>query len=157
MNNKGFTLIELIASILLLGVIMSVTAGTVVNLMESSKQKSYDLLIENIKIGAQGYFEECENQDPNDKTINSCPPIENNEDYTLEYFTVSLEELLNYGFLKSSSKRENVKIVENPKTNENINPCQIKITKEINKSNYTVSYEFENVPVSTIGVECPTY
>ena len=59
MNNKGFTLIELLAIILLLAVIMSVGAFTVFNYIEQSRNISYELLTDNIRVGAISHYEEC--------------------------------------------------------------------------------------------------
>ena len=168
MNNKGFTLIELIASVLLLAVLMTITATSVVSIIQNSKDKSYELLIGNIKVGAQGFFEECENQEADSSTIENCPGRivdASNTSFKIQNFTITLGDLLNYGFLKSSSVKENggkeVKIVENPKTNEDISNCTIKITKKIDRTNYATSYLVErvseNISVGDSVVSCPSY
>lgn len=150
MNNKGFTLIELMATIILLAIVMSVTAVSVVGSINKSKEKSYDILIENIKIGAQGYFEECENHNIIETPI-TCPTISTSGNNSS--ITTTIGNLLTYGFLKTSatdSSGEN-KVVKNPKTDEIINSCPIKVIKTID-SNYSVTYSV----INNGGTNCPT-
>ena len=135
MNNKGFTLIELIASIILLSIVMSITTVSVVGYINSSREKSYDLLISNIKVAAQEYFEECENykimDDEDDNATFTCSITDNP-------INITIGELLQYGFLSSSATdSDGNKIVENPKTNESINECKLIVEKEIG-SDYIV-------------------
>ena len=164
MDNKGFTLIELIATIMLLSIVMAITTVSVVNIIDNSKEKSYNLLVNNIKIGAQGYFEECENKNITNNKIISCPTFVTEEtvDYTTKYFETTLLDLAKYGFLKSTATdSEDNKIVENPQTNENISNCKIKVTKKLKKSNYKVSYETtkidSSITVDGKTITCPTY
>ena len=49
MNNKGFTLVELVATILILGLIMGIGGYSITNLIQKNKQNSYELLINEIK------------------------------------------------------------------------------------------------------------
>ena len=148
MNNKGFTLIELLATIMLLAIVMSVGAYSVVNYISTSKEKSYDVLVENIKIGAQNYFEECENINimgsslPEDACKNL---IVNNK------ATISLGKLIKYGYIKSSATKEDIKIIENPKSNNSMNNCTITITKNVD-SNYNTWYTFATTDTSE---DCP--
>ena len=55
MNNKGFTLVELIATILILALVMSIASYSIINVIRNAKQKNYDLLIDHIKEGAELY------------------------------------------------------------------------------------------------------
>lgn len=149
MNNKGFTLIELLATIMLLALITSVGAYAVINFINGSKENSYILIVKNAKIGAQEYFEECENIDimGSDLPEEACENLINNN-----VAIISFGNLVKYGYLKSSSfDNSGNKIIENPKTNSPMNECMLKITKKIG-SNYSVSYEYQ----STGGEGCPT-
>ena len=47
MNRKGFTLIELLAVIVLIAIIGIITVPNLLNTVDSSKEASYDILIEN--------------------------------------------------------------------------------------------------------------
>ena len=119
MNNKGFTLIELVVTIVILAIIMSVSTLSVVGTIQKTKEKSYKILIENIKTGAQSYYEECENKNILDTNIN-C----NGMSVTNKTLKTTIGDLLNYGFVTSTATREDtngneIKIVENPKYNYN--------------------------------------
>jgi len=148
MNNKGFTLIELLASIILLAIIMSITTVFVINIIQDSKEKSYDLLVSNIKIGAQEYFEECENKNIIDSSLpdSACNNLIKNsgcsETQVDKCATMNLGTLLRYGFLISSATDNNGnKIVENPITNNNMNTCNLEIMKFVDDTNYSTWYK----------------
>ena len=159
MNNKGFTLIELLGVIVILAVIMSVTAYSVINVLKNSKEKSYDILVDNIKISVQQYFEECENSNIlGGSSISTCDTIRTYGDNCEadKCATVSLETLLKYGFLSSSATDSSGnKIIENPKTNDNINDCLVEIRKFVDESDeYVTRYEFDT---SSTNSSCPTF
>ncbi len=56
MNNKGFTLIELIMVILVLGIIALITVPTVNSIIRNSKEKSYNNQIKLIEDTARTYM-----------------------------------------------------------------------------------------------------
>lgn len=151
LNNKGFTLVELLAIILLLALITSVSTSAVVGFINTSKENSHEVLKKNIKIGAEEFFKECENknifgipdpsEDPDKLTISCNIVTDGNEK---KYLETNIKTLLDYGFLKSTSTEQDdddkiLKIIENPITNDNMNDCKLKITK-INNNN-SVWYE----------------
>lgn len=140
-NKKGFTLIELLAAIILLAIVMSISAVSVIGVINKSKSKSYDSLIEYAKIGAKSYFEECDNKEIIGSTESSkidCNKLSGNK------LTVTFGDLLTYGFLVSSSKKNDSKIVENPYNNENMNSCKIIVTKTVINGNVSYNYNFED-------------
>jgi len=148
MNNKGFTLIELLATIMLLAIITSVGTYAVINYITSSNEKSYNILVKNIKIGAQNYYEECENINIMGSKLpeEACKNlIVNNK------ATILFSDLLKYGYIKSSSTKDDVKIIENPKTNNSMNACTITINKNID-SNFNSWYTFETTDTTE---DCP--
>lgn len=151
MNNKGFTLIELLAVIILLSLVMSITAVSAVNIINSSKNKSYELLVKNIKIGAQEYFEECENKGVINSDIDCDIDNDGDDDALSGSMTFTLGSLLKYGFLTSSDSESNK--IENPKSNGNIKDCSITIHKNLDPTN-NVTYEITNNSVS--NTDCPT-
>ncbi len=154
MNNKGFTLIELLVTIILISILMTISTVSVIGLLNKSKQKSYDILIKNIETATENFYEECDNANLIETKINafcvekiSTIPNTNNK-----VATVSLKDLVNYGFLKSSSKNNNNKTVTNPKDNNDIGDCKITITKNIDNKGivtYTIT------PVSNTNESCP--
>ena len=58
-DDKGFTLIELIVTIVILGLVLSIGGYSIIRVMNSAKETDYDLLIENIKAAAEVYYQEC--------------------------------------------------------------------------------------------------
>lgn len=141
MNRKGFTLIELLAIIVVIAVVAVLIAPSVIESFDSSKNKSYDLLIENIKVAGENYYQECEYGDLSDTskygTLACSINTSNNST------TVTLGKLASLGILKTSNKDNNGNyIVVNPKTGNNINDCSITITKvvgEHSKTTFTIS------------------
>lgn len=125
MNNKGFTLIELLTTIAILAIIITIASPFVVTALNNSRQKSYDIMIENIKTSAKTYYEECKY---NGASIN-CDIVDNK-------ITVTLQKLVDYGFLEASSKTnctgDNCSVantIENPKDKEDIGACSIIIER----------------------------
>lgn len=112
-NNKGFTLVELIATILVLGIVASIGGIAITKTISSSKQKNYDLLINNIVHASELYYQEC-------KYMNTSSMMCSGEN-------IFISHLVEYGFLKSNSEN-NDNIVKNPKTNEDISNCKINIS-----------------------------
>ena len=158
-NDKGFTLIELMAVILLLGIIMSVTTVITLNTIKNSKEKSYNVLVSNIKEAAKGYFEECENNSASGDYLESaCNGLirENGDNCEADKCaTISIDSLLKYDFLKTGNINDNKKNIENPITNDNMNICVIELKKYVDENNnYITWYEFET---GSSEKYCPTY
>lgn len=154
MNRKGFTLIELLAVIVLIAIIGIITVPNLLNTVDSSKEASYDILIENIVTASKTYYEECEYGDLSNSTKygDYACIITNNT------ITTTLGALANTGFLKVNDKSGS-KIVLNPKNNTDMSNCQIKIAKvkkikidENGIENIKVTYEV----TAESGSDCPT-
>lgn len=152
MNRKGFTLIELLAVIVLIGILAILIVPGLLNNVEEAKQTSYNTLIKNIVTSSQMYYEECEYGELSDSKygVYACS-ISNDSIET------TLGALANIGFLKVNDTKEEsgkeIKIVINPKDNEDISDCKIKINKEVDTSTYKVTYKIENIDTEDI---CPT-
>lgn len=121
MNNKGFTLVELLGTIMILSIIIGISSYSIVTVLNETKKKNYELLIEDIKKASETYYQEC-------KYGNNCP-------YTEE---ISLGKLVADGYLSSNSK--NSIGLTDPVTNKDISNCiisveytngEIKITPEV--------------------------
>ena len=127
MNRKGFTLIELLAVIILVALIGVLVIPSVIDTAKQTKQKAYDILIENIGTAAKTYFEECEYGDLNNKEKYGSYACTIN-DSSIE---TTLGTLANLGFLptKETYEDSNKRKVSNPIDNQDISNCQIKITK----------------------------
>lgn len=151
MNRRGFTLIELLAVIVLIGILGVLIIPNALSAVEKGKTSSYNTLIKNIVTSSQMYYEECEYGDLSDgKYGEYACKINSNT------ITTTLGALANTGFLNvNDTKIENnkeVRVVIDPKTDNDISSCKVKITKEVS-SNYKVTYKIENNDSNEI---CPT-
>lgn len=152
LNKKGYTLIELLAVIILIALIAVIVIPNVLSNIDKSKNASYNIMISSIETASKNYFVECEYGDLSDtsKYGSYACSITNNE------IEATLGDLANTGFLtgeyvKNGEAEE--KIIYNPKNNQNINNCTIIITKKID-SNGKVTYEIK--PNSSGASSCPT-
>ena len=144
LNNNGFTLIELLVTIVILSLVLSLAGYSVVAIIKSSKEKNYELLIEDIKSAAEMYYQEC-------YYLNSDKTVEDIEDGEVgcvrqDSYEITLRVLLEYGFLSSSVNNE-FSIIS-PKDDKEISNCKIKITR--NNGKITVT------KVDTDNSSCPT-
>lgn len=137
-NNKGFTLVELIATIVILSIIMGIGTYSITKIIKDSKEKDYELLIKEIVDATEIYYQECRFS-RNDKI--TCPGLDGDGYYSFldkdnnnmkndDEKTLTLGTLVDYGYLKGNGTvkvDDNEKfVVVNPKTNENISICAIK-------------------------------
>lgn len=58
-NEKGFTLVELLGVVILLSIIISLVVPNVLKSLDTGKQRTYDILKDNMKIAAENYVSEC--------------------------------------------------------------------------------------------------
>ena len=124
-DRRGFTLVELIATLVVLALVMSIGSYTIVNLINKSKDENYKILIENINSAANLYYQECRYGD-NIVTCNGSYDSEN-DIYTLS--DVSLGMLVTNGFLKGNGEGDSkLTTLVNPNDNQEISGCEIKIT-----------------------------
>ena len=97
MNRKGFTLVELLATILIIGLVLGLTAYGIISSVNSAKATGTTLSLSGVKEAARTYSNEAEENRWKKSNINN---------YT--YFCVTTEELINKGLLdKKASKIEN--------------------------------------------------
>ena len=113
---KGFTLVELLAVIIILGIIALITFPIVDKSIENSKQAALERTIDSILDAAHDYS------------------IQNKLGYSTEENTLSLDQLKNSGFLE-------VEII-NPVTNEEMQGCVLYKWDEVNKQ-YVFRYDEE--------------
>ena len=111
MNNKGFTLIELIATIALLGVISIISFVSINGVIKKSKVNDCESLVSNIKSAAKEYV--------SDNRYNFS---------SNESFSIMADKLINDNYLSSP--------IVNPFNKEDIDANTIKITIEL-KDDYS--------------------
>ena len=109
MNNKGFTLIELIATIALLGVLAVISFVSITGIIKKSKVTDCEALVSSIKSVAKEYA-----SDNRYGTIDT---------------TITAQNLISWNYLSSP--------VVNPFTDEEMNASTITITIQLN-TDYSV-------------------
>ena len=141
MNKKGFTLVELLAILLLLAIIVGIGSYLIINVLDDSKKNNYNLLIENINNAVEEYYIECKYSSGASITC----PSENSGEYQIK-----LDDLVKYGYLKGNSD-DSVDAMDlvNPNDNVKINECLIKYSFSSGKINiYAVT--------PMVNDSCPT-
>ena len=139
MNKKGFTLVELLATIILLAIVLSLSSIAIIGIINSSKEKNYEQLISNIKDSAEVYYQECKYSNNSHISCN----LDNNG------YNISLGELVRYGYIKGNSKDNNDKF------------SLVNSYDELDISNCTIRVEYNNgkvvvTDVSDGNTSCPT-
>lgn len=148
MNRKGFTLIELLAVIIVIALIATIVTPSVIEYVNSAKNTSYNLLIQNTISASKTYYEECEYGDLSDSSKYGSYACQIKEDTII----TTLGALANTGMLSVNDVDSNgKKIVINPKDNTDISSCNIKITKTVD-TNYKVTY---NISSNISSSDCP--
>lgn len=123
---NGFTLVELLAVILVLGIIIAIVGVSVSSVIKNSEQKGYDLQVEGIIKAAKEWTLENTDKLPEWDGINYPIPTQ-----------VTINELIASGKLTEKPK--------NPKTNKAIEGfVEIKCVE----SNSCASYYFSFIDVS---------
>lgn len=155
-NNKGFTLVEVLAVIIIIALIGGIAIPNVIRTINNSKNKAEEQMIDNIKTAAEALYNEIEYN--NGIIFDNGTQIKKDEENKI---TVSLQTLVAYGFLKGTSnlsnnnKSSSVTNIINPKTKKEIGNCKIIIEKKVNNNNYKVTYTITKDPTS--GSECPNF
>lgn len=157
-NNKGFTLVEILAVVVIIGLLGVITVPRVMTALNTGTETSYNVLVSDIVTAGKQLYEEIEfNKSelyryyvPSGKSNTDKVVISSNR------ITVNLQTLVSNGFLtglnnKNNSGNVNKKIILNPKTKSDIGACQIIIIKNLD-SNYKVTYTFEG----STEEGCPT-
>lgn len=147
MNRKGFTLIELLAVIIVIALIATIVTPSVIEYVNSAKNTSYNLLIQNTISASKTYYEECEYGDLSDSSKYGSYACKINGD-TIE---TTLGALANTGMLSVNDvDSDNKKIVINPKDNTDISSCNVTIVKTVD-TNYKVTYNISSNNCSYIN------
>lgn len=115
MNNKGFTLVEMLAVVVVLAIVMGIATNSVISYIDTSKKKSEKIFVDKIDNAIEGYidlykgsivsstesllienvtFQKCRGNSSN----SNCKPSIVNEVGTFEF-----KKVLEAGFLDSSS------------------------------------------------------
>lgn len=122
-KNSGFTIVELVAVIVVLSALMAFTIPVITSSSQSSKQKTYETKIDMIKNGGVMYGQD------NYRSIS-----------TTGTKTVKAYELIGeYVTADDDSAPVGKRIVDPRNSNEYLDYCQVKIT--VNRNTHTVTAE----------------
>ena len=99
LNNRGFTLVEVLAVIIILAIIASIAIPNVLSTINSSKDRSYDIMIKNIITASKALFEEVEYGGELHKYTIDDTQIDNEDETsetseTISSSTITEEELI---------------------------------------------------------------
>lgn len=169
-NNKGFTLMEVLAVIVIITIIGLIAVPSVLSIINTGKNSSYDILVKDITIAAIGLHEEVSFTETNiykyidlGKDSSNNVSISESEDILKKekYYNinVNLQTLVSNGFLTGTNNpdktgsNKNEKKITNPKNGKDMGNCEITIIKIVNTDTFETSYEI----ISNSGDDfCPT-
>lgn len=139
LNYKGFTLVELLAVIAIMGMLAVIMVPTISGVIEENKKNNSANLKNSIKSSARAYISDNRYEIKLDN--NSC----NNNNTKREIFSINnktileskitVELLVNEGYLKSNSGE-----IINPETNKTINKGESNIEVKYNCSSKDFEY-----------------
>ncbi len=147
LNQKGFTLIEVLAVIVIIALLGMIAVPGVLNTINNSKKSSYNIMVDDIKTAGEELYIEL---DYAGSTLYDYDQNGNKGDLLKiddNHVTVTLQGLVSNGFLKGKNNpnkdgsNKNPKVILNAKTDSDIGACQIVITKTEtnNKTNYVIT------------------
>lgn len=154
LNNKGFTLVEILAVVAIIAILGLVAIPSVISTINTGKKTAYNTMISNVVTASQILYEEIEyGIDLKKYDLDGAT----NEQITIindEKITINLQTLVSNGFLSGTNNEctatctnNNKKIIYNPETKEDIGDCEIIITKSNNnnKIKYTVTNKDDTI------------
>lgn len=137
LNYKGFTLVELLAVIAIMGMLAVIMVPTISGVIEENKKNSLSNLKNSIKSSARAYISDNRYEIKLDDS--SCANYTRNitfigNDY-IDESKITVELLVNKGYLKSNSDD-----IINPETNKPINKKKSNIEVKYNCSSKDFKY-----------------
>ena len=163
LNNKGFTLIEVLAVIVILSLLAGIAIPSVLSSINTSKEASYDIMISNIVTASSSLYEEIEYNNSILYEFNSSGSTSNEIKIVSSSVSINLQTLVSNGFLNGSNNdcndagctNQNKKVLLDPKSKKDIGDCEIIITKT--NTNGKISYEVSNPdPNTNTNPDCPS-
>lgn len=155
-DNKGFTLVEVLAVIAIITILGIIAVPNVISTIQKSRTASDNLLISNIHSASISLYEELGtgivlyHYSFEETGVTKKGDIDIDSDSFIE---VNLQTLVSNGFL-SGTNSDKGKVILNSK-NENIGNCNIKITKQTDDANGKITYKVETGNNDNITVSCP--
>lgn len=126
MNKRGFTLVELLAVIIIIGVIALIAVPSVMKSIEESKEKTYSIQVQNIEISAKKW---------------ATDNIDELDNEYLNSSFVSVSMLRDLGYVAKDK-------IKNPKTGDEMLGC-VKVAYDSTGKTYTYTYDDSNTDCAT--------
>lgn len=130
MNNRGFTLIELIVTIALLALISTISVSVIGNIRGKHNVNSYYELLKNVESAAKLYVTDNRY---NLKNIDSSINIICTDSNKINTFTISLQQLVDNGYLTT----DNGKIKNFDGNTLDLSANSVTVTYDCTKKNFT--------------------
>lgn len=155
LNNKGFTLIEILAAIVILALLAGIAIPSVLSSINTSKDTSYNMMVSNIVTASGSLYEEIKYNNSTLYKYEKTGKTSNKIEITEGSISINLQTLVSNGFLNGSNNdcndagctNQNKKVLLDPKSKNDIGDCNIKISK--NGSKYKVEKNDNNT-------DCPS-
>lgn len=145
LNNKGFTLIEVLAVIVILSILMAIMVPSVGNIMKKNKEDNYQNLKDSIISAAKIYISDNRYQ----ITVGSCTTqnakvaVLSINNVTLTDSKITIQTLADAGNLKTTSDGK----IINPKdkTSLNLDNSYVVVKYQCDKKEYEYQLEESNL------------
>ena len=128
MNKKGFTLVEVLSVIILLGLLMSLAGVGVIRAQTKAREKTLATKVKNIENAAVLYGQNHRNEFDTSTSCEYCK--DNNSDLPNCYCfnkIININELVNEGLIKSDT------ITNSVDESKNLSKCEIQIYSKYGK------------------------
>ena len=121
MKKEGFTLVELLAVIVIIGIIYLIVFPSVTSFIDKSKEKSYNIQVDLIEKASKKWV------------IDNTDELLKKDPYHLNNINLTLTTLKKDGYLQDE-------FIENPKTKKIMTGCVV-VSYQSNKNQYEYTYE----------------
>ncbi|MDD3048630.1 MAG: prepilin-type N-terminal cleavage/methylation domain-containing protein [Bacilli bacterium] len=121
MNKKGFTLLELLAAVIILGILALIIIPTVLKTTDQFKEEAYNAMIKNVENATRIYINRNKDDITNINVVDSD-------------ISITLQTVIDSGLLKAP--------IKDPIKNIDIDTSTIINVHVVNKNNYIIDFMY---------------